>query len=153
MYVYAPAGALKLRSSLLESGVKFIGSQQYGVGSNWSKGKRYIRKCVNCSGTAIKRACVVKCKVIHHDYNELGLEVYYFHKDYSARIVKAILDYLVLHIDDPELPQSFSHADFKALLNMTYSHRISQLRWVCVQNYQGQGNAAEQIYNLLNNLK
>lgn len=41
MYVYAPAGVVQLRSSLLKSGVEFIGSKQFGFGSNWAKGKRY----------------------------------------------------------------------------------------------------------------
>lgn len=117
MYVYAPAGVVQLRSSLLKSGVEFIGSKQFGFGSNWAKGKRYIKERVNCSGAAIKRACVVKNRVFKHDYEVYGTEVYYFHTDFCALIVKTIIDYLVSHRDDPLLPQALIGADFDELLD------------------------------------
>ncbi|MGI6064151.1 hypothetical protein [Blautia sp.] len=152
MYVYAPAGAINLRNLLLKYGVEFIGSKQPGHGSNWAKGKRYIKEKLMCSGTAIKRACVVKNKIIHHDFEEYGVEVYYYHKDFSAQIVKVILEYIVMNINDPELPQGLNNADFHALLERTYSHRISQVKWVSIQDYKGQGEIAEHVYNELNSL-
>lgn len=152
-YVYAPAGSIKLRNELLKSGVEFIGLHQSGFGSSWAKGKRYIKNELRCSGTAIKKACIVKDRMHKHDFKQYGTEVYYYHKDYCSKIVKIILDYLVLHIKDPALPQAFANADFATLLNLTYSHRISQIKWVSIINYQEQGNDAERIYNDLNNLQ
>lgn len=152
LYVFAPAGAIELRNSLLKSGVEYIGSQQSGFGSSWAKGKRYIKKNVLCSGNAIKRACVVKNKVINHDFETYGVEVYYYHKDSCVKIVKFVLDYIVAHIDDPMLPQVFRGNDLKMLLKITYSHRISQVRWVGVQDYRGQGEVAAKLYEDLNKL-
>lgn len=152
MYVFAPAGAIKLRNSFLKLGVEFIGSQQPGCGSSWAKGKRYIKAKLMCSGTAIKRTCVVKNKVFNHNFEEYGTEVYYYHKEYCAKIVEIILDYLMLHINDPDLPQVFCSADLSTLLDITYSHRISQVKWVSVQNYKDQGEDAECVYNDLNSI-
>lgn len=146
IYIYAPAGPIQLRNTLLEAGVNFIGSQQSGFGSSWGKGKRYIKSKLHCSGRAIKRACVVKNKVLDHDYEQYGTDVYYYHKDYSADIVRLVLDYLVAHINDALLPQVFSKSDFKQLLSIVYSHRISQLEWVSTCNYRDQGEDATQLY-------
>lgn len=152
MYVFSPTGPVKLRSTLLKLGVEFIGSQQPGFGSSWAKGKRYIKAELMCSGWAIKRACLVSDKVYNHDFKQYGTEVYYFHKEYCAKIVKLILDYLVSHSNDPALPQIFRNCDFDTLLDMSYSHRISQVKWVSVQNYKGQGEEAARVYSDLNNL-
>lgn len=151
-YIFAPAGAQQLRNSFLKLAVEFIGSQQPGRGSYWAKGKRYIKEKTHCSGRAIKRACVVKNKVINNDYQEYGIDVYYFHKDYSAEIVCTILNYLVLHNSDPDIPSVFYNLNFHVLLDRTYSHRISQVKWVSIQNYKGQGEEARKIYHDLSTL-
>lgn len=152
MYIFAPAGPIKLQNSLLKSGVEFIGSQQSGFGSSWAKGKRYIKSKLFCSGTAIKRACDVKDKIYKHDYEQYGTKVYYYHKDYCADIVKLVLDYLIAHINNPTLPQVFSNLDYEQLLSIVYSHRISQIRWVISNNYKAQGECAMQLYKKFNDL-
>lgn len=153
MYIYAPAGPVQLRNSLLRSGVEFIGSQQSGFGSSWAKGKRYIKNKLCCSGTAIKRTCVVKNKVIGHDYEQYGTEIYYYHKDCCADIVKLVLDYLLANINNPLLPQVFGNFDYKQLLSIVYAHRISQLMWVITTNYKDQGECAAQVYRKFQKLK
>ena len=65
MYVFAPAGSEAFHNNLLKYAVEFIGSQQKGFGSSWAKGKRYLKKEVLCSGTALKRACVIKNKYVN----------------------------------------------------------------------------------------
>jgi hypothetical protein len=142
MYIFAPAGPYKLRSSLLRVGVEFIGSQQPGFGSPWAKGKRYIKDQLLCSGTAIKRACVTTNKFINHDFEQYGTEVYYYHKDYCVDIVTFVLDYLVAHMNDPSLPHVFNHSSYAQLLSLVYSHRISQIKWVTQNNYRNQGEGA-----------
>ena len=94
MYVFAPAGSEAFHNNLLKYAVEFIGSQQKGFGSSWAKGKRYLKKEVLCSGTALKRACVIKNKYVNHDFEEYGTEVYYYQTEDCARIVKTILDYI-----------------------------------------------------------
>lgn len=151
-YIFAPAGPIQLRNSLLKAGVEFIGSQQPGFGSSWAKGKRYIKDKLLCSGTAVKRACVVKNKFIKNEFEKYGVEVYYYHKDYAVDIVKLVLDYLIAHINDASLPQAFSSSDFAQLLKIVYSHRISQLEWVSTCDYRGQGECATQLYQQFKNL-
>jgi len=102
MYVFAPAGSEAFHNNLLKYAVEFIGSQQKGFGSSWAKGKRYLKKEVLCSGTALKRACVIKNKYVNHDFEEYGTEVYYYQTEDCARIVKTILDYIVDHLVDME---------------------------------------------------
>lgn len=97
MYVFAPAGSEAFHNNLLKYAVEFIGSQQKGFGSSWAKGKRYLKKEVLCSGTALKRACVIKNKYVNHDFEEYGTEVYYYQTEDCARIVKTILDYMPIH--------------------------------------------------------
>lgn len=99
MYVFAPAGSEAFHNNLLKYAVEFIGSQQKGFGSSWAKGKRYLKKEVLCSGTALKRACVIKNKYVNHDFEEYGTEVYYYQTEDCARIVKTILDYMKSNFD------------------------------------------------------
>ena len=96
MYVFAPAGSEAFHNNLLKYAVEFIGSQQKGFGSSWARGKRYLKKEVPCSGTALKRACVIKNKYVNHDFEEYGTEVYYIgslkdcDRDYMDYEVKKI---------------------------------------------------------------
>ena len=90
MYVFAPAGPQNLHNEMMRIAVEYIGSQDSGFGSSWAKGKRYLKGKLGCSGTAVKRACVIKNKYINHDFEEYGAGVYYYQKDDCARIVKAV---------------------------------------------------------------
>lgn len=153
LYVFAPAGSEAFHNNLLKYAVEFIGSQQKGFGSSWAKGKRYLKKEVLCSGTALKRACVIKNKYVNHDFEEYGTEVYYYQKEDCARIVKTILDYIVDHKDDAALPQAFSNKSFQELLAETYDHRISQAKWVRDMDYKKQGDAAQIVCEKLNTLR
>lgn len=151
-YIFALAGATSSHNTLLKLGVEYIRSKQSGFGSSWAKGKRYIKANLMCSSNAIKRACVIKSKIFNHDYNEYGTDVYYYHKDYCSLIVKCVLDYIVNNIDDPALPQAFRESSVASLLELTYKHRISQVRWVSVNNYKEQGDDAKKMYIELKNL-
>ena len=116
MYVFAPAGSEAFHNNLLKYAVEFIGSQQKGFGSSWAKGKRYLKKEVLCSGTALKRACVIKNKYVNHDFEEYGTEVYYYQTEDCARIVKTILDYICLKI-------------FPRIISFSISWKTMTLRW------------------------
>ena len=98
MYVFAPAGPQNLHNEMMRIAVEYIGSQDSGFGSSWAKGKRYLKGKLGCSGTAVKRACVIKNKYINHDFEEYGAGVYYYQKDDCARIVKAVLEYMILYL-------------------------------------------------------
>ena len=92
-------------------------------------------------------------KYINHDFEEYGAGVYYYQKDDCARIVKAVLEYIVKHKDDDTLPQVFSDCNFADLLEKAYGHRISQAEWVRDMNYKKQGDAAEKVCKKLNSLR
>ena len=141
MYVFAPAGPQNLHNEMMRIAVEYIGSQDSGFGSSWAKGKRYLKGKLGCSGTAVKRACVIKNKYINHDFEEYGAGVYYYQKDDCARIVKAVCEYLV------------KHCNFADLLEKAYGHRISQAEWVRDMNYKKQGDAAEKVCKKLNSLR
>ena len=66
--------------------------------------------------------------------------------------MKCVLDYIVNNIDDPALPQAFRESSVESLLELTYKHRISQVRWVSVNNYKEQGDDAKKMYIELKNL-
>lgn len=153
MYVFAPAGPQNLHNEMMRIAVEYIGSQDSGFGSSWAKGKRYLKGKLGCSGTAVKRACVIKNKYINHDFEEYGAGVYYYQKDDCARIVKAVLEYIVKHKDDDTLPQAFSDCNFADLLEKAYGHRISQAEWVRDMNYKKQGDAVEKVCKKLNSLR
>lgn len=153
MYVFAPAGPAELRSSRLKIGIEYIGSRVKGIGSPFAKGKRYIKDVVGCSGKAIKRACNEYIKLQNHDYYEHGLDVYYYHKEMAALVVDFVISYICKNRSDPALPQVFSGLDYNQLLELMYGHRITQLKWVCNNNYKKQREDAQKIYIDFSSLK
>lgn len=159
IYVFAPAGPDKLQNNILEKCIEYIGSKQAGYGSNSAKGRRFLKCKLGCSGRAIKRTVSKKCKIINHiEFETFGTDVYYYHSVFCARIVEEIIDYINRNADT-----SFKNAVFKSIttgedyLNETYAYRLSQLKWVRIENYQNQGTKAkhveEQFDTLRNELK
>lgn len=152
-YVFAPAGPNELHNNCMRLAIEFIGSQQKGFGSAWAKGKRYLRDNLQCSGTAIKRACVVKDKYFNHDFQEYGTGVYYYQIENCARIVEYTLNYIVRSQNEAGLPQALCNSDFHKLFEKSYSHRISQIEWVRDMNYKDQRENADIVCEKLNSLR
>lgn len=143
-YVFAPAGPQKQRSTLIKACVEQIGAQQVGFGSNYAKGRRYLKSKLHCSGTAIKRAVSVRPKVLGNDFETYGVDVYYYHVDFCVDILKEVIDYVKASneiqmqiFDVPPKEDEYS----KCL----YGHRISQLCWVRDEDYQGQREQAAKL--------
>ena len=150
-YIYAPAGPSKLQSDILKKCIEYIGSTQAGHGSDLSKGKRYIkyeltRHNISCSGTAIKRAMQVSTRVFHHDFQKYGTQVYYYHKDAIVGILHETISFIIMHSNDEikvELLRGIPANN--EYLGVVYAHRLSQLEWVHMQNYKGQGKEAQDL--------
>lgn len=149
-YVFAPAGPAILdsdESGMLIKCVEYIGSTQPGCGSKFSKGKRYLKYRLGCSGNAIKRALRKKAKVFGHDFQEYGIDVYYYHIDFCAKIVQEIISYINTYSTDEvkksifggRIPSGHEYCD------SLYRHRISQLRWVEAENYKNQRARAQDL--------
>lgn len=155
-YVFAPAGPDKLQNNILEKCVEYIGSRQVGYGSNSAKGRRYLKHALNCSGRAIKRTISKKYKIINNrEFETFGISVYYYHSDFCAEIVEAIIDYIDSNADDTFKNNTFGCIPIgEKYLDLSYSFRLSQLTWVKNEDYQGQGEKAGYIkekFDILNN--
>lgn len=146
-YVFAPAGPDKLQNNILEKCVEYIGSKQIGCGSNSAKGRRYLKHELGCSGRAIKRTISKKYKIINNkEFETYGIAVYYFHSKFCDEIVDKIIDYIESNADN-----FFKNNVFGCIssgikyLDLSYAHRLSQLKWVQNENYQGQREEAKKI--------
>lgn len=150
-YVFAPAGPTTLESGMLIKCVEYIGSTQTGFGSNFSKGKRYLKYRLNCSGTAIKRALQRKPKIFGHDFQDYGIDVYYYHIDFCAKIVQEIISYVKVNSNDDVKISIFGSVPRENMYcNLLYGHRISQLHWVEVENYKAQRARAQDLIDSFN---
>lgn len=146
-YVYSPAGALITRSNIIQKCVEYIGGLQAGKGSDIGKGVRYLKNRIpNCSVRAIKRAIKTYPKIYKHQFDKYGLDVYYYHVDNCAEIVKEVIEFIYFHSNDDEKKRIFGIVPKREeYLNLLYESRISQLRWVRREDYMDQGEQAEII--------
>ena len=153
-YVYSPAGALMTRSKTIQKCVEYIGGLQVGKGSELKKGIRYLKnKIPDCSGRAIKRAIRTYPKVYKHEFDKYGLDVYYYHIDKCAEIVKEIMEFMCCYSNNDEKKRIFGAVPKKEeYLNLLYEARLSQLRWARRENYMGQGEQAAVIEQKFENL-
>ena len=146
-YVFAPAGPDKLQNNILEKCIEYIGSKQSGYGSNNAKGRRFLKRKLGCSGRAIKRTVSKKCKIIRNTaFETFGTDVYYYHSFFCAQIVREIIYYINSNADI-----LFKNVVFESIatgedyLNKSYAYRLSQLKWVRIEDYQNQGTKAKNI--------
>lgn len=147
-YIFAPAGPVDLQSNILKRCIEYIGSTQAGYGSNLSKGKRYLKYKLSCSGTAIKRAMQSSVKVFGHDFETYGINVYYYHKEACVGILKETIDFVMSHSSEAVKVDIFGCIPSpNEYISILYAYRISQLRWVYNQDYKGQRSEAEELCN------
>lgn len=99
-YIYAPAQTCNWYGSKIYRCVEYIGSQQKGRGNDVSKGRRYLKNKLKCSGNAIRRAMRTEERTYNHDYQTYGLDVYYYHKDYSDLILGEIIQFIRQNASD-----------------------------------------------------
>ena len=119
--------------------IEQIGKRQKNErGSDIAKGIRLLkyklqRKNFSCSTRAIKRAMRVYPKLCNHDYKKLGINVFYFHKEWSGEIIKTAME-MIEDQGDITLSKDF------------YVSRMGQLWWVHTENYKGQGEDAGKLH-------
>lgn len=152
-YVFAPAGPIALESGMLTKCVEYIGSTQTGCGSNFSKGKRYLKYKLGCSGKSIKRTLRRKPKIFGHDFQNYGIDVYYYHIDFCVKIVQEIIYYIKVNSNDDVKTLIFGSVPPEHMYrDLLYGHRISQLHWVDVVNYKAQRAQAQNLINNFNTI-
>ena len=154
-YAFAPAGVEILRTSTARRCLEFIGSQQIGGGSTLAKGKRYLKSTLGCSGRAAKRAVTEDKKIRNHDYETYGLYVFYYHREFCARIVATIIDYIKNRSTEIEKMELFGFipGNDREYFDLIYGYRESQLQWVEVTDYKQQRDIAHSILDDFNNIK
>ena len=154
-YVYAPAGARVLRSDLLLRCIEYIGELQPGIGSNEAKGKRYLRKHIEgCSGRMIKRTAKICKKVRQHDFEQYGLDVYYYSPEMSARILEVTTEFMRRASQNALKKEVLGCIPRdNEYLQLLYGHRLSQLSWVIETDYYGQEQDARIIAQEIEYLK
>lgn len=147
VYVFAPAGPDELQNNILEKCVEYIGSKQIGGGSNIAKGRRYLKRELNCSSRAIKRTISKRYKVIlNKDFQTYGIAVYYFHSNFCVKIVEQIIYYIKNNADNTFKNNIFGKLPTgEEYLELSYGNRLGELKWVCFENYQNQGKEAQKI--------
>ena len=150
-YIFAPAGNRSETVGVLKNCIEFIGSYQEGNGSNYAKGKRYIKNKVGCSGASIKFLFKTFPKVINHEFEDLGLFVFRFDKNKCKSILLAIIN----SIDDTT-NEDEKNALFNSItrpvpyLDELFSKQKKRIEWVFNHNYKMQKDSA---YYLINELK
>lgn len=146
-YVHAPAGSILTRTDMIKVAVEYIGTTQNGCGSDYAKGKRYLRKKIcGCSGRAIKKTTTVGIKVHNNDYNTYGLEVYFYHEEMSSKILKEVIRFLTQNENEVLLANLMNKAaKDSTLMEVLYGQRKRGLNWVIARDYMKQGEKAENI--------
>lgn len=152
-YIYAPAVNRQMQADKLRKCIEYIGSTQAGRGSNYAKGKRYLRstlasKHIYCSGKAIKRTIQTYPKLINYPFEIYGIDVYYYHKDVCVEIVKEVVHFIINHSNDEIKSDIFGFVPTRnSFTDQVYGHRIARLKWVRNQNFDGQRSDADSLCN------
>lgn len=153
-YIYAPAQTRNWYGSKIYRCVEFIGSQQKGRGNDVSKGRRYLKNKLKCSGNAIRRAMRIEERTYRHDYKIYGLDVYYYHKDYSDLIIEEIINFVRQNASDSKKEEIFEIIPTDdQYLSLIYWHQLDCLEWVADFDYKHQGKDARILHNRFSDIK
>lgn len=153
-YIYAPANTNNWYGSRIYRCVEFIGSTQKGRGNKIAKGRRYLKKKVGCSGNAIRRAMRTEERSYKHDYQQYGLDVYYYHKDYANIILQEIIDFVRENACADKIEELFDCVpNDDQYLQLIYWHQLRRLDWVAVMDYKKQGDSARILCDKFSEIK
>lgn len=145
-YLFTPSGETQETVEILKKSIEFIGSKQAGIGSNYAKGKRYLKKEFGCSGTAIKYLFKTFPKRWNHKYETLGIYVYRFDKNKCVDILLGIINFFETNANDTEIDRFFYQIVRPiAYLDVLFSTQEDKIEWVYNHNYQDQREDADKI--------
>lgn len=152
-YIIAPIGTSSETVLILKKCIEFIGSKQNGSGSDYSKGKRYIKSQTKCSGNSIKNLYKSCVKLINHDFEKMGFYVYKIHKNKCADILVEIITYINLYADETTKNRIFYDIARPLLyIDILFGKQKSKLKWVAIHNHQNQREDANTLINKLNSI-
>lgn len=142
-YVFAPADEAKI-GYLLKECIEYIGRDQQGNGSNYAKGKRYLKKKVQCSGSSIKYLYKPTWKVIGNDFVNNGVMVYKYHIEHCAIILEEIIKYIDSH---ETIKNKIFHALKKPVkyIDVLYEYQRTRLDITVNDNYRNQAEEGKKV--------
>lgn len=142
-YVFAPADEARIVYVLREC-IEYIGRDQHGNGSNYAKGRRYLREKTKCTGASIKYLYKPALKIIRNDFLNNGISVYKYHKEYCAIILEEIIKYIDSR---PQIKNKVFHAYRKPIkyIDVLYEYQRARLVITVNDNYSNQAEDGGKI--------
>ncbi len=129
--------------------VEYIGSKQIGIGSEYAKGKRYLRYKLKCSGSAIKGLYKTSFRVIKNEFREKGTYVFRYSID-CENILRELISWIEIVNPASEDYTKLNISDAKGdYFNWLFLKQYIMLRWVVETNYNNQSESAKIIYDRL----
>lgn len=146
LYVFAPtANGEKRDEKNFRDIVEYIGSKQAGIGSNIAKGLRYIKKELGCSSTTIKFLYKSSKKIIKHDVEQYGTNVYRYN-EFCRGIIGILIEYIPQYIkdnsDNIELNKNSTNSE---KFDWLFLNQFVALKWVENEDYKKQREKASKI--------
>lgn len=142
-YIFAPAGHTSETIAILKKCIEYIGWKQKGTGSNYAKGKRFLKKEIGCSGSSIKHLFKSSTKLSNHDFEKLGLYVYRYDKYKCKDTLIEIITYIENNANETEKNRLFSEIQRPTIyLDALFAKQIDKLKWVNNHNYKDQRKSA-----------
>lgn len=152
-YVFAPSGNSSETIRVLKQCIEYIGNKQQGSGSAYSRGKRYLRQQLRCSGASIKNLFKTSIKISNHDFEKYGLYVFRYDKKQCSKILIEIISYIELNANPTEKDRLLGAQNSNKLyLDLIFSSQKSKLDWVRNHNYKCQREDAKLIINELDSI-
>lgn len=150
-YIYGPTDKMNFMNLSLKKCVELIGIQQVGKGSLDAKGRRYIKSQVKCSNRAIKKLYSSRINLFVQ-YDNLGTYAFSFHSEFTADILKTIIDYINSNLSkrQQEIFEEYFHCKIIDV-NTIFSDQRLCLDYIVRTNYRGQGIQASNIISQINN--
>ena len=150
-YIYGPTDKMNFINLSLKKCVELIGIQQVGKGSLDAKGRRYIKSQVKCSNRAIKKLYSSHINLFVQ-YDNLGTYAFTFHSEFTADILKTIIDYINCNLSkrQQKILEEYFHGQ-KIDVNTIFGDQSLCLHYIDRTNYRGQGIKANDIISQIGN--
>lgn len=149
-YVFAPtANGEKRDEKNFRKIVEYIGSKQAGIGSNTAKGLRYIKNELGCSGAAIKFLYKSSKKILNHNIEQYGTNVYRYN-EFCCGIIGILIEHIPQYIEDnSDKIELNKNSKIFNKFDWLFFNQYVAIKWVENENYQQQREKASEIISRL----
>ncbi len=152
-YVIAPAGANAKQSIELRKCIELIGSTQPGKGSDYAKGRNYLRSRIGCSGACIKHLFKPIIKLVGRDFERHGIYVYKCHDVFAPVLLRKIINELIENVARADIEVLWGNIEPGQLyINLLFWKQMDAIAWTRDNNYLDQYECAKELWNDLNSI-